>query len=251
MSHDTESQHLSQIETIISKITTGKNPDAEGAEARRHLALLYYGAAYRYLLGCLRHQEAAQDLATEFAIRLLQGDYIRHANPEKGRFRDYLKRCLQNMATDHWRRQKQVQPLPDDSGAYSPQDEPRFASDEVFLKSLREELVSCTWKALAAYERDNEAPYETVLRIKTQQPTLRSAMIAEQLTRETGKAFNEQSIRKILQRARDKFADLLLDHVQNSLQVRELDALEEQLIELELLEFCRPALDRRRQQVSG
>jgi RNA polymerase sigma-70 factor (ECF subfamily) len=248
MSQDeTKDPHLSQINTITQKLAEGKRQDAEGVEARRELALLYYGAAYRYLLGCLRNQDVAQDLATEFAIRLMQGEYIKNANPAKGRFRDYLKRCLQNLATDHWRRdKKKEQTLPEDSGAYSPHEEPGFESDEDFLSSLREELVSCTWKALGAYEKETQTPYETVLRLKTQQPNLRSAQIAEQLTRTSGKPFNEQGVRKILQRARDKFADLLVDHVQNSLQVQELDSLEEQLIELELLDFCRPALDRRR-----
>jgi RNA polymerase sigma-70 factor (ECF subfamily) len=248
MGEESTPEHLSQIETIVYRLEDGKRQDEGGMEARRELALLYYGAAYRYLLGCLRNQDVAQELATEFAIRLMQGDYIKNADPQKGRFRDYLKRCLSNMATDHWRRKKNVQPLPDDSGAYSPQDEPAFESDENFLTSLREELVACSWKALGAYERETQTPYETVLRIKTQQPNLRSAQIADQLSKKTGKPLTEQSVRKILQRARDKFADLLVDHVQNSLQVREAGALEEQLVELELLEFCRPALERRRQE---
>ncbi len=243
---DTRPEHLSQIETITRFLHDGKRQDAGGVEARREMALLYYGAAYRYLLGCLRNQEIAQDLATDFAIRLLQGDYVKNADPEKGRFRDYLKRCLQNLATDYWRRKRDTQTLPEDSGAYSPQDEPVFESDEKFLLSLREELVACTWKSLAAYEKETRTPYEAVLRIKTQQPDLRSAQIAEQLSQKLGKPFNEQGVRKILQRARDKFADLLVDHVQSSLQVQETESLEEQLIELELLEFCRPALERRR-----
>jgi RNA polymerase sigma-70 factor (ECF subfamily) len=238
-------EHLSQIETIVRCLQDGKRQDAGGEEARRQLALLYYGAAYRYLLGCLRDPDVAQELATEFAIRLMQGEYIKHAKPEKGRFRDYLKRCLSNLATDHWRRKRNVQSLPEDSAAYSPQDTPSFESDEQFLSSLREELVACAWKGLAACERDTGTPYETVLRLKTQQPELRSVQIAGQLSDTTGKPLTEQSVRKILQRARDKFADLLVDHVQNSLQVREAEALEEQLVELQLLEFCRPALERR------
>jgi hypothetical protein len=50
----------------------------------------------------------------------------------------------------------------------------------------------------------------------------------------------------LLHRARDAFAEMLLDEVMDSLEVASLDDAEEELIELELLEYCRPALDRRR-----
>ena len=42
---------------------------------------------------------------------------------------------------------------------------------------------------------------------------------------------------------RDKFADLLLDEVVNSLDRPTPDHLEEELIDLGLLEYCRPALE--------
>ena len=50
----------------------------------------------------------------------------------------------------------------------------------------------------------------------------------------------------LLHRAREKFADLLLDEVLNSLAEGSLPEVEEELIELDLLEYCRPALEKRR-----
>jgi hypothetical protein len=51
----------------------------------------------------------------------------------------------------------------------------------------------------------------------------------------------------LIHRARDAFAELLLEEVMESLETASLDDAEDELIELELLEYCRPALDRRRQ----
>ena len=51
-------------------------------------------------------------------------------------------------------------------------------------------------------------------------------------------------MRKTLERARDRFADLLLDEIAQALTNPTLDQLEEELIDLNLLEHCRPALER-------
>jgi hypothetical protein len=48
-----------------------------------------------------------------------------------------------------------------------------------------------------------------------------------------------------LHRAREKFAVLLLDEVRNSLESQDPEQLEQELLELRLFEYCRPALARR------
>ncbi len=48
-----------------------------------------------------------------------------------------------------------------------------------------------------------------------------------------------------LHRAREKFADMLLDEVIQSLDNPNRETLENELIELGLLEYCKPALERR------
>lgn len=50
--------------------------------------------------------------------------------------------------------------------------------------------------------------------------------------------------RKALQRAREKFAGVLLDEVRNSLSDPNPDAVREELIDLGLYEFCRPLSER-------
>jgi hypothetical protein len=51
----------------------------------------------------------------------------------------------------------------------------------------------------------------------------------------------------LIHRAREQFADLLLDEIMPSLERPTLDTLEEELIDLDLIEYCRGALDQRRQ----
>ena len=50
----------------------------------------------------------------------------------------------------------------------------------------------------------------------------------------------------MLHRAREQFANLLLDEVEQSLDDPSHDDLEEELIELQLIEYCRDALADRR-----
>jgi RNA polymerase sigma-70 factor (ECF subfamily) len=49
----------------------------------------------------------------------------------------------------------------------------------------------------------------------------------------------------MLHRARDRFAELLFDEVSQTLDNPSRNDLEEELAELRLLEYCRPALQRR------
>jgi hypothetical protein len=70
--------------------------------------------------------------------------------------------------------------------------------------------------------------------------------LAAGLTEQLGKPVNAGAARVLLHRARDSFAEILLDEVTQSLAQGSLDEAEEELIELDLLEYCRPALDRRR-----
>jgi RNA polymerase sigma-70 factor (ECF subfamily) len=70
--------------------------------------------------------------------------------------------------------------------------------------------------------------------------------MAQRLTEQMGRPLTAAGVRQGLHRAREKFADLLLDEVAQSLDSPTIDNIEQELIELELLDYCRPALKRRR-----
>ena len=73
---------------------------------------------------------------------------------------------------------------------------------------------------------------------------MQSPEMADRLTAQLGKPMTPENVRKTLQRAQAKFADLLLDRVAESLDDPSAD-LEAELKELDLLRYCRSALARR------
>lgn len=68
--------------------------------------------------------------------------------------------------------------------------------------------------------------------------------MAELLAAQLRKPLSAAGIRQLLHRAREKFADSLLQQVAQSLDEPTADRIEEELCELTLLEYCRPALQR-------
>ncbi len=243
MDPETLNQRLSQISTAWTLLGAahGKEPGDPGG-ARAQLLQRYSGAAYRYLLGAVGDPDVAQDLAQEFALRFLRGDF-RHAAPERGRFRHYLKTALIHLVTDHHRaRRKWVGLAPDAPEPAAPAPA-SVDSDRIFLAGWREDLLERTWKALA----EASPGYHAALRLRVAEPDLSSAQLAERLTKGLAKEVTAAWVRKALQRAHDKYAGLLLDEVAASLDDPTPGALRQELTELDLLRFCRTALERRGQ----
>jgi RNA polymerase sigma-70 factor (ECF subfamily) len=237
---------INQIQTLWTVVRQAHNdPGEPGQVARRKLLERYDPAIRRYLLGALRNSDAADELAQEFAYRFLHGD-LRGADPERGRFRDFVKGVLFHMVADFHSRRKR------EPGLLSP-DAPEPGGDcsvvaereEAFRTEWRDTLLSRSWEALRACEKDQGQPFYTVLRFRADHPDLSSAQMAEQLSGPLGKPLTAAGVRKTLERARDRFADLLLDEIAQTLEVPNRDRLEEELIDLGLLEHCKAALDRR------
>jgi RNA polymerase sigma-70 factor (ECF subfamily) len=235
-------RNLANTTTLWSLVREANDGPEEAAHrAREELLERYKGAVYRYLLGALRDPYAADDLAQEFFLRFVRGDF-RNANPAKGRFRDLVKTTLFHLIVDHQRRQKACpRPLPaDDCGPASP---PAgiLTSDEQFLDSWRQQLLSQAWKAL----RDRDATYYAVLRLRAEHNELSSAQMAERLSGQLGHAVSADWVRTRLKRAREQFADLLLDELAQSLDNPTRERLEEELADLRLLPYCQEAVARR------
>lgn len=199
-----------------------------GRDARQYLVQRYSGAVYRYLLGALRDEEAARELFQEFALRFLRGDF-RRADPDRGRFRDYLKTALSHLVTEHFRtRSRMPGPLPTDVAA------PPEADDATFLTSWREELLNQAWKALASANAD----YHAVLATQAEEPGLGAAELATRVAPALGRELSPGAARVTLHRARDKFAELLVAEVRQTLDDPNADALRHELRALGLLGLC-------------
>lgn len=112
-----DDERLSQLQTSWTKVfagamgsqTTIDTHEGTGslAEAQRELLIRYAGPVYRYLRGAVGSADVADDLAQEFALRFVRGDF-RAANPQRGRFRDFVKRSLRNLFIDYFRRKNKT-----------------------------------------------------------------------------------------------------------------------------------------------
>jgi RNA polymerase sigma-70 factor (ECF subfamily) len=235
-------KNITTLWTVVCRAHDGLPEEA--AAAQRDLLDRYGLAVYRYLLGALRDPHAAEELAQEFALRFLRGD-LRRADPERGRFRDFVKGVLAHLIADFYRRQKvQPRPLPPNTlDAIAP--EPAAATRELeFNESWREELLNRAWKALAHSQRQTGQLFYAVLRFRAEHPDLRSAQMAEQLGAQLGKPVTAAWVRQTMHRARDKFADLLIHEVVQTLDAPTVEQLQEELLDLKLLVYCQPALKR-------
>lgn len=228
-------QRLSRISTQWTLLIKAHERENTAAAERGQLLEHYAGAIYRYLLGALGDPDAAEDLAQEFALRFLRGDFHR-ARPERGRFRNYLKTALVNLVNDH-HRQRQAAPvaLPADT---PDRDEAAPDSEVDFAAAWRAELLEQTWKRLA----DVNPTFHATLLLRVQNPDMPSPEMAAALALQLNKPMNAALVRKTIQRAQEKFADLLLEEVQATLDSQLPEEVQAELQELDLVRYCRSAV---------
>jgi RNA polymerase sigma-70 factor (ECF subfamily) len=233
---------LSGLQTLWSQVRLAHDDESAARQAAREALLRRYaGAIRRYLVAVVRDRDAADDLAQEFALRFLRGDF-RNADPGRGRFRDYVKAAVLNLVTDYHRRlnTRPVPVPPEDLNRPDTSD----SDDGVFRESWRDELLDRAWEALAAVERETGRPLHTVLRFRAANPKASSTEMAEQVGARLGKPVTAVGVRQTLHRAREKFAELLLDAVADTLEAPTRDRLGEELEELGLLGYCKPVLEK-------
>jgi RNA polymerase sigma factor (sigma-70 family) len=242
--------HISRIPTAWTMVRDAHRDHTAVQVAQQQLLDRYGGAVRRYALSALRSEDAADDVLQEFSLKFLRGDFA-NANPERGRFRAFVKTIVYRLIVDYQRRNKKralegamhsniAEPEVDDSDP--------SGDDLLFQTSWRDELLGRCWQRLADDERKSGKPYHTVLRYRVDHPDLRSPELAAGLSKQLGKEINAGAVRVLLHRSRELFGEMLLDEVAESLTSNSLDDAEQELIDLELHEYCRPALEKRREQ---
>jgi RNA polymerase sigma factor (sigma-70 family) len=245
MTGDNLEQHLSRIQTLWTLVRKA-HAGTPGAvrDAQQQLLDRYGGAIRRYLRGVLHNADAADDLFQDFACRLLKGG-LHGADPERGRFRNYVKGVLFHLVADHHRQVKRRPAALGDDVPEPAVGPPSLAElDRDFVQSWRDEVLARSWQLLEA-EPQNGKMFYTVLRFRAEHPALSSQQLAEKLSVQLGKPLTAASVRQTLHRARERFSDLLLDEVLHALENPTAEMLEQELIELGLIDYCRPALEKR------
>jgi RNA polymerase sigma-70 factor (ECF subfamily) len=240
-----DDQHLEQMSTEWTQWHQAhRGEPAVRRQAQRQFLERYGGAIRRYLGKVARDPETADELFQEFALRLVRGD-LHTADPQRGRLRCFLKGVLFRLIAVH-RRIRRLRQHVLSADHPEPVAEPvaQHDADREFLVSWREELLARSWAALAEIDRRTGQPLYQVLRFRTAHPEMRSPQMAEQLTERLGRPFSAAGVRQTLHRAREKFAEVLLREVAQSLPTPAGGLLEQELSDLGLLEYCRPALER-------
>jgi RNA polymerase sigma-70 factor (ECF subfamily) len=237
---------LSRMSTAWTMVFQAHRGTGDTARAAAQQALIqrYCGVVYRYLLGATRDPDVADELAQEFALAFVQGNFKR-ADPQRGRFRDYIKTILFNLIRKYHQRKKRQPHQLSPEAAEPAAPEESHAEDEEFLKGWREELLARTWEALTRVQAQTGQPFHAILWFRAQNPGVSSGEMAERLGKELGRSLTAAGVRQTLHRARERFADLLLDEVARSLESGDHEALEQELIELNLLAYCKDGLQRR------
>ncbi len=95
------------LTTHWSVVLAAKDKSSAGcSEALETLCRTYWYPLYAFVRGSGYSPHDAQDLTQGFFERLLAKDYLRVVDPEKGRFRTFLKVALKRFLVHEWERNK-------------------------------------------------------------------------------------------------------------------------------------------------
>ena len=242
-----EDDRLSRMETLWSVVRRAHNADNDTLDVSRsrdQLMNRYGGANRRYLLAALRNENEADEVFQEFTLLMIRGDFHR-ADPQVGQFRRFVKTALFRMIVDFQRSAKKRGLALETKHQHVIPGDPDSAVEKEFAAKWRTELVEKTLASLREGDRKNGSHLYEILHLRISHSGMRSPELVQLASRRLRKNITADNFRAILRRARNQFASLLLQEVTHSLSAPTPDELESELAELNLLEYCRPALNRK------
>lgn len=86
--------------SMILAARDGRSP--ESRQALEQLCQIYWFPVYSYICRRGNRTEQAQDLTQEFFVRLLEKQFLRKVERERGRFRSFLLASVSNFLADEW-----------------------------------------------------------------------------------------------------------------------------------------------------
>ncbi len=89
-------------------LLAGQGTDARATEALDRLCGAYWRPLYLFVRSSGYDEETAKDLTQAFFERLLRRDYVKDADPARGRFRSFLLAALKHFLANEWDRQQAV-----------------------------------------------------------------------------------------------------------------------------------------------
>ncbi len=203
--------------------------------ARNALALRYRKAIRSYLGALLKDDSAADELAQDAIVRLLSGEFAAAA-PEKGRFRNFLKVAVHNMARSYWEKRKRSATVAVDPSHLS--DSHSHEAETCWMDDWRGTLLQAAWDQLKEYDRTHPGSlYYTLFKLRSESPAARSEELADRLSKKAGQKVTGAAVRQSMRRARFLFAQYLVGEVAQSLDQPTPETVEEELAELGLIKY--------------
>lgn len=196
--------------------------------------LRYANAIERYLQFLLRNEDDGREAAQAFLLRVVETGF-QTASPDKGRFRHYLMRSVQNAAHQYQRQKQRVQSLVvvAEISADATVDP---SMEQAWLEEWRSCILDRALKKLKNFERSQPNNLHwTVLTAamennsKPQNQKLESPELAAEVSERTGQTLTAEAFRKQLSRARRTFANLLIEEVRETLDDTREEAIREEL----------------------
>lgn len=202
-----------------------------------------YAPAIRgYLQALLRNAHDAEEVEQEFLMRVVQRGFQR-ADPDRGRFRDYLKTSVRNAALTRLRRKKEAVYGDINALGLASADLAQPVVEDIWLADWRRCLLARAWRALDSHQHRSPGNlFHTVLRAAVDHPEEDSRQLAARVSTQVGRDISPEAYRKQLSRARRMFAELLVDEVAQTLDNPRAEDMETELVETGLMEFIRDFL---------
>jgi RNA polymerase sigma-70 factor (ECF subfamily) len=89
---------------LVTRASQDESP--EGMEALNRLCRIYWYPLYAHVRRQGRSAEDAQDLTQDFFARLLEKQYLKLADPQRGRFRTFLLTALGHFLINDWEKSR-------------------------------------------------------------------------------------------------------------------------------------------------
>lgn len=228
--------------TIIDQIETDWSMIHEPA----HLVMRYAPAVQRYLHALISNPDDAEEVGQDFFL-LVSKHGLPRTRQDRGRFRDYLKKCVRNAACNFLRRNQACKQQAMDIAHLALAEETLVGLEEEWLGEWRHCILDRVWRRLREQQRKSRGSLAyTVLRLCVDHPNERSDVLAQKVAAQLKKPIRPEAFRQQLSRARRLFAQLLVDEVALTLNDPEPHTVEEELADLGLIQYVRSYLPLRR-----
>lgn len=235
---DTPSDEATPIRSRLDEISTRWEVVGDPIQ----FVMRYGPAVKKYLHSLISNEHDAEDVCQDFLANSLSRGF-HYATPDRGRFRHYLKAALRNSALAYFRHQKRAanQHLHLLEHLAAQSQDP--AADDHWLAAWRQCVLDRAWARLHNHQRKAiDTQYYSVLRIALDHEQEDRALQAARMASVTGKDMPVATYRKQLSRARQLFAEFVIDEVSQTVHGRAAAEIRDELATLGLLEYVRASV---------